>query len=123
MGNTVNSNKLPEKYSEFVSFVEKEYECSGMCSPSLFYLTQSVELGPPDKGCLAPFMDDVTSLIGNLGNALLASGLIFVLMIFFIFPLCCFQDDRKGRYKEGGNGIEMGERDSANIDEAYENVP
>ena len=68
-------------------------------------------------------MDDVTSLIGNLGNALLASGLIFVLMIFFIFPLCCFKEDRKGKYKEGGKEVEMGERDSANIDEAYENVP
>ena len=108
MGKDVNSNKLDEKYEQLVSFIEGEFKCSGMCSPSLFYLTQSVELGPPTQGCLAPFMGELTSLIGNLGDAMLASGVFFILMIFFVVPVCCYKGDSGGKVgsHEGGE-VEM----------------
>jgi len=79
-----------------------------MCSPSLFYLTQSVELGPPKRGCFAPFLGDLTSLVGNLGDALLASGVFFLLMIFFVIPMCCFKmGDNNSIMAYGKEGGEM----------------
>lgn len=108
MGKTINQNKLDENYEKLITFIEGEYKCSGMCSSSLFYLTQSVELGPPEQGCLAPFMGDITSLIGNLGDAMVASGVFFILMIFFIFPVCCYKQGSAGKVgsHEGGE-VEM----------------
>jgi hypothetical protein len=65
---------------------------------------------------LAPFIDDVASLSGNLGDAMIASAVFFLLMIFFVCPLCCFKradgpDGVKPFETEGGeqsdNAIEM----------------
>lgn len=106
MGSDVKDKDLDEEYKKLISFIESEYECSGMCSPSLFYLTQSVKEGPPKRGCLAPFMGDLTSFVGRLGEALLASGIFFLLMIFCIIPMCCFQPGENNSVmaygKEGG---------------------
>lgn len=98
---------------DFISFIENQYQCSGFCSPSLFYLTQSIEKGAPKSGCLAPFVGDMVGYVGNLGEAMVASAVIFFLMIFFVFPVCCYKsldmDGVKPFGNEGGqaDGIEM----------------
>lgn len=110
MGGNVKQNEIDEKTKKFINWIESKYECSGMCSPGLFYLTESVTKGPPTRGCFAPFMDDLASIIGNLGNAMMASGVFFLLMIFFVCPICCFKkhSDAVMSYKEGG-ALEMQE--------------
>lgn len=62
-----------------------------MCTPSPKYLSLLGEQGPPVRGCLAPFIDDVSDLFGNLGWALTASGVFFLLMIIFVLPICCLK--------------------------------
>jgi hypothetical protein len=50
-------------------------------------------------------MGDLTSFVGRLGEALLASGIFFLLMIFCIIPMCCFKPGENNSvmaYKEGG---------------------
>lgn len=54
------------------------------------------------------------SLLGNLGDAMVASAVFFLLMIFFIYPLCCFKsmelpDSVKPFSGEGGE-VEMNDR-------------
>lgn len=78
----------------------------------MFYLTQSIEKGPPERGCLAPFVDEISDLMGNLGSAMVASAVFFLLMIFFVWPMCCFKradaaDGVKPFDNEGGEIIEM----------------
>ena len=70
----------------------------------MFYLTQSIELGPPKKGCLGPFVGDVTDVIGNLGTAMVASAVFFILMICFVCPMCCYKNKSADAVKpfEGG---------------------
>jgi hypothetical protein len=90
----------------------------------MFYLTQSVEKGPPKKGCLAPFIDDLASLSGNLGDAMVASAVFFNLMIFFVFPICCFKrlDADSVKPFEGGAAIEMKGNKVENFDEHQNNT-
>lgn len=72
-------------------FVEGEYnKCSGMCQPSLFYLTRSVRNGIPSQGCVKPFFKDVSALFFDPGAIMLASGVTFLLMIFFINAIYSF---------------------------------
>lgn len=33
-----------------------DYNCSGMCTPGLFYFTNSITFGPPKQTCLTKFM-------------------------------------------------------------------
>lgn len=108
LGIAVKRSYKESKFTNFIKFIEKQYECSGLCSPSMFYLTQSVEKGPPKKGCLAPFVDEVAVLLSDLGVAMIISGVGFLLMIGCIVPLCCFKlkdpDEVKpfDTVKEGG---------------------
>lgn len=74
-----------------IEFIEKKYKCSGMCTPALFYLTQSVEEGLPEIGCLQPVIKDVTDLMYDLGATIMASGILFLIMIFFLCPICCYK--------------------------------
>jgi hypothetical protein len=79
-------------------------------------LTKSVKDGPPNKACLAPFIDDLVSPLGNIGSAMVASAVFFILMLFVICPVCCFkrkEDEPQGTMEgktinEGGDAIEMG---------------
>ena len=111
MGDSVKQSKPEKKFLDLIRFIETEYDCSGMCSPSLFYLVNPVTAGPPKDACLAPFIGDITGLLGNLGSTMIASGVFFLFMIFFAFPLCCktkLSSDAVSAYtsKEGGQ-IEM----------------
>jgi hypothetical protein len=47
--------------------------------------------------------------LGNLGDAMVASAVFFLLMIFFIYPLCCFKAAEVDSVKpfEGGEEVEM----------------
>ena len=82
----------------------------------MFYLTNSVKTGPPTQGCLAPFIDDLTDLAGNLGEALVASACFFLFMAILIWTLCCYKHEKDGdkvQPFEGGdesNEIEDNER-------------
>lgn len=112
MGDSVKQSKPEKKFLDLIRFIETEYDCSGMCSPSLFYLVNPVTAGPPKDACLAPFIGDITDLLGNLGGAMIASGVFFLLMIFSVIPMCCLSkvDDQSQVFssKEGGE-IEMNE--------------
>lgn len=46
-GSAVQGSRPSGKYMKFIKFIENEYECSGLCYPSMFYLTQSIKKGPP----------------------------------------------------------------------------
>jgi hypothetical protein len=125
----VNKNKPDEKYIKFISYVEETYECSGMCTPSLFYLTQSVEKGLPKQGCVKPFVQDVSDLFFELGATMIASGVLFLFMIIIICPICCFDPKYTGKNRKieaymnsrrvhDSGSIEMSDRELNNDDTA-----
>lgn len=70
---------MDEKSIRFIEFIEERYECSGLCKPPLFYLTQSVKSGPPKRGCLPPFADEFGATFTDLGVVMTVSGVFFFL--------------------------------------------
>lgn len=108
------------KYKPFINFVESKYQCSGMCSSALFYLTVDVTNGPPeqDQGCLYPFAKDFGSIFANLGNTLIASGVFFLFMLILVFPLCCYKNDEDGPRATYSN-LEGGEQETEQTRNQY----
>lgn len=102
MANDVD--KPSEKYITLIKFIEDRYKCSGLCTPSLFYLTLSVKEGPPTQACLPPFIGEVAEPIGNLGSAMIASAVFFLLVIILVWPVCCYKavDPDSVKPMEGG---------------------
>jgi len=73
-----------------ISFIEKKYKCSGLCKKPLFYLTQDITNGPPENECFDALIKDVGPLFNVIGEIMIASGVIFLLMLFCACPICCF---------------------------------
>ena len=82
--------KPEEKYLDLLKFIENRYSCSGLCTASLFYFTLSVKKGPPTQACLPPLIGEVAEPVGNLGAAMIASAVFFILVSIFVWPVCCF---------------------------------
>ena len=43
----------------FITYFEKSFSCSGICSSSMFYYTLSLSMGPPNTTCLAHMKEKV----------------------------------------------------------------
>lgn len=59
----------------------------------MFYFTQSVKEGLPTQACIVPAIEDIGSTLQNLGAILIVTGLLFLLMIFMTFPICCYNSE------------------------------
>lgn len=95
----MKNNRPKDKYINVVKFMESEYSCSGMCNPALFYFTQSIKTGLPTQGCIKPFVKDIGLLFRDLGITMMSAGLFFFLMIVFVCPLCCYEDEDAERIR------------------------
>ena len=71
----------------WLEFFEDEYECAGVCSPSLFSWSKSIELGRPNKSCVNGIKDSIYKAFLGIGICALVAG--FLLFIFMI-SICCF---------------------------------
>merc|ERR1712048_641480 len=70
-----------ETIFEWIEFFENEYDCAGICRPSVWYWGKSIEEGIPTKSYLSSIKDDVTGAFTGLGIVTLLSGIL----MFFIF--------------------------------------
>ena len=88
IGAQVTENRPEENIVNAVTFLETTYSCSGFCDAPLFYLTQDITNGPPTRGCVVPLTEGIGALFTQLGITMTITGVFFLLMIFFIFPMC-----------------------------------
>jgi hypothetical protein len=79
--------------SKFLNFIESEYECAGICSPPLFYYSKDINAGPPKRGCINKMVTVIAPAISSLGQVLIVSGVLIILMIFCALPICCLKND------------------------------
>lgn len=85
--------KPKESFVKLVNFIEEKYKCSGLCTKQIFYLTASIETGMPTQPCLKPFILDLSFLLYQIGATMISSAVFFLIMIFFVCPLCCKSED------------------------------
>jgi hypothetical protein len=68
---------------DFIKAAEVNYDCSGLCTPGLFYLTRPLSDGPPTSGCLRIFLEEFPA---GLNNTAICTVLTSILLCFG----CCF---------------------------------
>ena len=111
MKNDLQEKRPNEGYIKLINFIESSYDCSGLCRPPLFYLTVPVTKGPPVRGCAPSVMEALDSMVGSLAQTFVASSVFFFLMIFFVCPICCLEENppnKNGEMNEGGESeLEM----------------
>jgi hypothetical protein len=90
---SVDSKKPTPALSKFLNFIESEYNCAGICSPPLFYYSKSISNGPPKRGCINLMVKDIAPALSSLGQVLIVSGVLIILMIFCALPICCLKND------------------------------
>lgn len=70
-----------------------------MCVTPLFYLSQSVEIGPPTGDCVSSVVDKIA---GNMGAAAVTgvTGLLLLIASVGAFPLCSGKSDKDDMMNE-----------------------
>lgn len=63
-----------EKTIAIAEYLEGIYECSGLCSPPLFYFAKEVESGRPREVCMGELQDEMTHDMMQIGFLAFATG-------------------------------------------------
>lgn len=69
--------------------MEDDFNCSGMCSPSLFYFTRPLEEGPPQKTCLFSMKNALTNSSRSFAYTSVLTGVTALFLFFMHFSLYC----------------------------------
>ena len=73
--------KLTQEMRDKIRFIEHKYNCSGICSVPFFYLSQSIDKGPPEQACLLPLVEDLETTLGNYRAVIYFMALLYVAML------------------------------------------
>lgn len=77
-----DNRRLYKFLQSAMRYLEKNYQCSGVCNSALFYYNLDLEAGIPDKTCLGAIKKEVGSELEYLGLATVATG--FVMFITWL---------------------------------------
>ena len=95
---------------EFLSMLEKRYDCASMCQIPLFWLTKDVSEGPPTKECVSASIESLSDQIG-FTIAFSISGVLLLLAVIGAIPLCSdYSEEFKQRQREEKKEVEMTEK-------------
>ena len=61
---------------QLIGFLEKNFECNGICDTGLFYYTRDLASGVPQSTCLASLKGEIQNNATYLGLAILATGVL-----------------------------------------------
>merc|ERR1712048_778274 len=75
--------KVTEEQKKFVEFLEKEYKCSGLCEPAMFYITVDTMEGRPQNTCALGLIESIADQLTLFGYTLFFTGVI----MFIVFCL------------------------------------
>ena len=64
---------------DFSSFFEEQYQCSGLCTPALFYYSLDLEKGQPKKPCLLNLKDEVSNNLSYMGISSTLAGIVMLI--------------------------------------------
>lgn len=74
---------------------EDDYNCSGICKPGLFYFSNPINFGPPEKTCFKEFIDEVNFRAHPFAVVSIVAGCITFLMTLLHFCLYCRPEREK----------------------------
>ena len=78
------------RYAGFLTIIEEDFQCAGVCNPSKFYLFTDVDRGVPTETCRRAIAEKLGAYMHPKGWAMiLTGGMGFVgcLMAFCIFNI------------------------------------
>jgi len=89
----VPEGKDIETAISLLSFFERKYVCSGICTPALFYYSLSLEKGIPTDTCLSYLKEEIGDSLTYLGVASVVTGVVILLIFIFQYALWCKYED------------------------------
>jgi len=71
----------------FLKSAEKNFQCAGVCRPGIFYLSQDLSKGMPERDCLSAFIEEFPGQFRTPALVSLLTGFALLVAFFFSFPL------------------------------------
>ena len=72
----------------FLKQIEHDFDCAGICTVPLFYVTKELSTGPPKRECIEAMFDTITSGMSALGVIALITGFFTFAGFIGSFALC-----------------------------------
>ena len=88
------------KYFPLLRWVEKSFDCSGLCTPQEVYLFSDADNGEPDGSCRQELNDWVQENFVTFGVISIIFGAYMVLVVFFSCTICCCSKKKTDEKKE-----------------------
>lgn len=63
-----------------LTYFESKYQCSGVCTPSLFYYSLDLSEGIPKTTCLSHVKEEIGDSLSYLGITAVACGVVMFLI-------------------------------------------
>ena len=64
-----------------IAYIESQYNCSGFCTPPLFYISQSIERGVPQQACFEPVIKDIDYYLNSMRVFIKIGMVLLVIMM------------------------------------------
>ena len=77
-------------FDSTLGIIEKYFDCSGICTKSVFYALTDITHGPPTKNCVDAINDYVTSYSSMMAGISITVGLLLTLgVVGSMIVICC----------------------------------
>jgi hypothetical protein len=86
--NSVEGKFMRNGGADLVRTFESEFDCAGICDVPLFYMTQSISMGPPTVGCIEAAAKGMASKLSTAGYVALLTGILMWIGMIAACPLC-----------------------------------
>eukprot|EP00357_Protocruzia_adherens_P007732 CAMPEP_0114991558 /NCGR_PEP_ID=MMETSP0216-20121206/11441_1 /TAXON_ID=223996 /ORGANISM="Protocruzia adherens, Strain Boccale" /LENGTH=281 /DNA_ID=CAMNT_0002354903 /DNA_START=90 /DNA_END=935 /DNA_ORIENTATION=+ len=91
----LDSNSYVDDNIDFFESVEKEFDCSGICTKYPYYMFSGISRGTPKDNCVDSILDKVEDLAKTYGGISIAVGIVFFLFSICGYCLICHPDRKK----------------------------
>jgi len=78
---------------DFLKKIENDFECAGLCTVPLFYLTKDISKGRPTKECIEVSFDKISDGISIIGYIVIITGFFTFAGFIGSFALCTKDKD------------------------------
>lgn len=108
----MSEGEMPVDYYDFVPneyvmenalksllWFERNYKCSGICNPGLFYYSLDLSESVPEDACLLFLKTEIGDSLTFLGVTSIICGVLMCLVFVFQYMLWCPPDEESGDSK------------------------
>ena len=72
---------IDENVVSLIETLEREFECSGLCEPAMFWASKDIKEGPPKRACIYALKDSFDSKMSMIGWSIVVTAFMTLMLL------------------------------------------